>query len=141
MPFFKKIGEKRLWLGVLLTLILACAANAMGALLLCRGWLRPAYERMWMLMSWFLGSFIGCRYVLGDGRKKPLLWAGVTAGIVYAVIWIISLTFSHDAECVGNWWRILAALACGGLLSALTGSGKKSQKKKKKNGRTGTRRR
>ena len=141
MSFLKRLKEKRLWIGILLTMAVAMAINMLGAVVFCRGWLSPSYERMWAILSWLLGTFFGCRYVLADGRKKAIPWAGATAGIVYAIIWIVSLIVSRDVNDVKNWWQILTALAVGAMLSALMRPGLKRRKKKKASRRTRVKRR
>lgn len=133
MPFLKKIGEKRLWIGILLVMAVTTAVDMLGAAIFCRGWLSPSYERMWMLLSWFLGAFFGCRYVLADGRKRAILWAGMTAGIPYIFIWIVRLAAFHNVSGAKDWWKILIAMTVGAVLSVLLRPSFKKRKKKKSN--------
>ena len=141
MSFIKRMGEKRLWIGILLTMAVTIAVNMLGAIIFCKGWLSPAYEQMWMLLGWFLGAFFGCRHVLADGRGNALCWAGATTGTVYALIWIVSLMVPHDIDHGKNWWQVLIALAAGAMLSVLIRPGLKRGKRRNTNRRAKTKRR
>ncbi len=131
MPFWKELLEKRFWIGVLLLLMTMVAVNALGAVVLCHGWLPMLYAKPWILASWLIGGFVAGRFTLHAERGQPLARAAMTCAVGYILAWGIGLGFSQGGCSSENWWQVAVALAVAALVAALVGPGRKKKHRKK----------
>ncbi len=131
MPFWKEVLEKRFWFGVLLLLLTTVAMDALGAVVLCHGWLPMSYAHQWMLAGWLIGGFVGGRFMLCAGKEQPLLRAILICAVAYVLAWGIGLGFSEGKCAPESWWQVAVALAVAALLAALVGPGKNRSRRKK----------
>lgn len=131
MPFWKEVLEKHFWMGVLLLFLSAVTVDAIGAAILCHGWLPMLYAHSWILVGWLVGGFVGARFVLRAGKEQPLLRATLTCAVAYALAWGIGLGFSQGKCNPESWWHVAVVLAIAAFLAALVGPGKKRGGRKK----------
>ncbi len=131
MPFWKEVLEKRFWLGVMLLLLTTVAVDALGAAVLCHGWLPMSYAHPCMLAGWLVGGFVGGRFLLSTGREQPLLCAVLLCAVTYVLAWGIGLGFSQGRCSPESWWQVGVALIAAALAAALIGPGKKRGRRKK----------
>lgn len=128
--------NKRVGLGLLLSVLLCVVGAALGALLESKEILQESQEGMWMCVTWAVAAFVGCRFSLLNTERR-LAHIAVQAALLYLAVWCGALAAGTDMQFRENGWYITACIWGGAGVSAIL----PERKKKKRRSRTAGKRR
>ena len=128
--------NKRVGLGLLLSVLLCVAGAALGALLESKEVLQESQEGVWMCVTWAVAAFVGCRFSLQNTEGR-LAHIAVQGALLYLAVWCVALAAGTDMQFRANGWYITACIWGGAGVSAIL----PERQKKKRRIRTAGKRR
>ena len=126
--------NKRVGLGLLLSVLLSVVGAALGALLESKEILQESQEGMWMCVTWAVAAFVGCRFSLLNTERR-LAHIAVQAALLYLAVWCGALAAGTDMQFRENGWYITACIWGGAGVSAILPEGKKKKRRSRTAGK------
>ena len=126
--------NKRVGLGLLLSVLLCVAGAALGALLESKEVLQESQEGVWMCVTWAVAAFVGCRFSLQNTEGR-LAHIAVQGALLYLAVWCVALTAGTDMQFRANGWYITACIWGGAVVSAILPEGKKKKRRSRTAGK------
>ena len=120
--------NKRVGLGLLLSVLLCVVGAALGALLESKEILQESQEGMWMCVTWAVAAFVGCRFSLLNTERR-LAHIAVQAALLFLAVWCGALAAGTDMQFRENGWYITACIWGGAGVSAILPEGKKKKRR------------
>lgn len=120
--------NKRVGLGLLLSVLLCVVGAALGALLESKEILQESQEGMWMCVTWAVAAFVGCRFSLLNTERR-LAHIAVQAALLFLAVWCGALAAGTDMQFRENGWYITACIWGGAVVSAILPEGKKKKRR------------
>lgn len=120
--------NKKVGIGLLLSVLLCTVGAALGALLEGTELLPESREGVWVCAAWAVAAFAGCRFAL-RGTETRLLHAAVQGGLLYLAVWCGALVLGTDVQFSTNGWQITACIWGGTALAALLPEGQRRRKR------------
>ncbi len=120
--------NKKVGIGLLLSLLLCAAGAALGALLEGKELLPESREGVWVCAVWAVAAFIGCRFALREAEGR-LVHAAVQGGLLYLAVWCGALAAGTDMQFGANGWQITVCIWGGTALAVLLPVGKRRRKR------------
>ena len=126
--------NKRVGLGLLLSVLLCVAGAALGALLESKEILQESQEGVWMCVTWAIATFVGCRFSLQNAEGR-LAHTAVQGALLYLAVWCGALAAGTDMQFRENGWYITACIWGGTGMSAILPEGKKKKRRRRTAGK------
>lgn len=126
--------NKRVGLGLLLSVLLCVVGAALGALLEGKELLQESQEGVWMCVTWAVAAFVGCRFSLQNTEGR-LAHTAVQGALLYLAVWCGALAAGADMQFRENGWYITACIWGGTGMSALFPGGKKKKRRSRTAGK------
>ncbi len=126
--------NKRVGLGLLLSVLLCVAGAALGALLESKEILQESQEGVWMCVTWAIAAFVGCRFSLQNAEGR-LAHTAVQGALLYLAVWCGALAAGTDMQFRENGWYITACIWGGTGMSAILPEGKKKKRRRRTAGK------
>lgn len=126
--------NKRVGLGLLLSMLLCVAGAALGALLESKELLQESQEGVWMCVTWAVAAFVGCRFSLQNTEER-LAHTAVQGALLYLAVWCGALAAGTDMQFRENGWYITACIWGGTGMSAILPGGKKKKRRSRTAGK------
>ena len=126
--------NKRVGLGLLLSVLLCVAGAALGALLESKEILQESQEGVWMCVTWAVAAFVGCRFSLQNAEGR-LVHIAVQGALLYLAVWCGALAAGTDMQFRENGWYITACIWGGAGMSAILPGGKKKKRRSRTAGK------
>ena len=126
--------NKRVGLGLLLSVLLCVAGAALGALLERKEILQGSQEGVWMCVTWAIAAFVGCRFSLQNAEGR-LAHTAVQGALLYLAVWCGALAAGTDMQFRENGWYITACIWGGTGMSAILPEGKKKKRRRRTAGK------
>lgn len=131
---FETWVNKRVGLGLLLSVLLCVAGAALGALLESKELLQESQEGVWMCVTWAVAAFVGCHLALQNVEGR-LVHAAVQGALLYLAVWCGALAAGTDMQFRTNGWYITACIWGGTGMSAILPEGKKKKRRSRTAGK------
>ena len=126
--------NKRVGLGLLLSVLLCVVGAALGALLESKELLEESQEGVWMCVTWAVAAFAGCRFSLQNTEGR-LTHIAVQGALLYLAVWCGALAAGTDTQFRTNGWYITACIWGGTGMSAILPGGKKKKRRSRTAGK------
>ena len=126
--------NKRVGLGLLLSVLLCVVGAALGALLESKEILQESQESVWMCVTWAVAAFVGCRFSLQNAEGR-LAHTAVQGALLYLAVWCGALAAGTDMQFRENGWYITACTWGGTGMSAILPEGKKKKRRRRTAGK------
>ena len=126
--------NKRVGLGLLLSVLLCVVGAALGALLESKELLEESQEGVWMCVTWAVAAFAGCRFSLQNTEGR-LTHIAVQGALLYLAVWCGALAAGTDMQFRTNGWYITACIWGGAGVSAILPEGKKKKRRRRTAGK------
>ena len=123
--------NKRVGLGLLLSVLLCVVGAALGALLESK---EIFQESVWMCVTWAVAAFVGCRFSLQNTEGR-LAHIAVQGALLYLAVWCGALAAGTDMQFRTNGWYITACIWGGAVVSAILPEGKKKKRRSRTAGK------
>ena len=131
---FETWVNKRVGLGLLLSVLLCVVSAALGALLESKEILQESQEGVWMCVTWAVAAFVGCRFSLQNTEGR-LAHIAVPGALLYLAVWCGALAAGTDIQFRTNGWYITACIWGGAVVSAILPEGKKKKRRSRTAGK------
>ena len=126
--------NKRVGLGLLLSVLLCVVGAALGGLFVTVQLLQESQEGVWMCVTWAVAAFVGCRFSLQNTEGR-LAHIAVQGALLYLAVWCGALAAGTDMQFRTNGWYITACIWGGAVVSAILPEGKKKKRRSRTAGK------
>lgn len=125
--------NKRVGLGLLLSVLLCVVGAALGALLESKELLQESQEGVWMCVTWAVAAFVGCRFSLQNTEGR-LAHIAVQGALLYLAVWCGAMAAGTDMQLERTGGILQPVYGAGGGLRH-TAEGKKKKRRSRKAGK------